>query len=175
MHFIRLSNIKIQQRMQFEALRTITLTDLKNLCVPGFVSNISRVLLFPHQFYPKDLNTHFMKFADFTPAKDYWKNLGNDLGFGFWNYKKKIFNNPDFAQLFLREFHSTMKSLLLIQDQVFNGNEKGMFWKLLPQKVLVVKGQKSAPHWKSYVLIRRERATLKTALKVSTLPLQGFR
>lgn len=62
------------------------------------------------------------------------------------------------ATLFNDEFNSLLSKLNLSPDQVYNADESGLFWKMLPSKTLAVQSEKSAPGHKS----SKERLTIMT-------------
>ncbi|KAL4104008.1 hypothetical protein QTP88_019321 [Uroleucon formosanum] len=62
------------------------------------------------------------------------------------------------ATLFNDEFHSFLSKLNLSPDQVYNADESGLFWKMLPSKTLAAQSEKSAPGHKS----NKERLTIMT-------------
>lgn len=62
------------------------------------------------------------------------------------------------ATLFNEEFNSLLSTLNLSPDQVYNADESGLFWKMLPSKSLAARSEKSAPGHKS----SKERLTIMT-------------
>lgn len=62
------------------------------------------------------------------------------------------------ATLFNDEFNSFLSKLNLSPDQVYNADESGLFWKMLPSKTLAAQSEKSAPGHKS----SKERLTIMT-------------
>ncbi|XP_022172011.1 jerky protein homolog-like [Myzus persicae] len=62
------------------------------------------------------------------------------------------------AALFNDEFNSFLSKLNLSPDQVYNADESGLFWKMLPLKTLAAQSEKSAPGHKS----SKERLTIMT-------------
>ncbi|XP_050526828.1 jerky protein homolog-like [Daktulosphaira vitifoliae] len=62
------------------------------------------------------------------------------------------------ATLFNDEFNSMLSKLNLSPDQVYNADESGLFWKMLPSKTLAAQSEKSAPGHKS----SKERLTIMT-------------
>eukprot|EP00102_Acyrthosiphon_pisum_P019793 XP_016657003.1 PREDICTED: jerky protein homolog-like [Acyrthosiphon pisum] len=62
------------------------------------------------------------------------------------------------ATLFNDEFNSLLSKLNLSTEQVYNTDESGLFWKMLPSKTLAAQSEKSAPGHKS----SKERLTIMT-------------
>lgn len=58
---------------------------------------------------------------------------------------EKLSANPEFVEPFKKELHSLIAEHNLTHDQIYNADETGLFWKLLPGKTYVLRSEKSAP------------------------------
>ncbi|XP_028659097.1 jerky protein homolog-like [Erpetoichthys calabaricus] len=69
---------------------------------------------------------------------------------------EKLSSDSDAAALYVMEFKRLVKAHDLSPDQLYNDDETGLYWKVLPSKTLVSKEEKSAPGHKS----SKERITV---------------
>lgn len=67
------------------------------------------------------------------------------------------------ATLFNENFNSLVEKCNLTTDQIYNADESGLFWKMLPSKTLAAQSEKSAPGHKS----SKERLTIMTCSNAS--------
>lgn len=58
---------------------------------------------------------------------------------------EKLSSDVGAVDPFVKKFQEKIKELGLVPDQVYNADESGLFWKLLPQKTFVHSSEKSAP------------------------------
>nr|BAN21014.1 unkown protein [Riptortus pedestris] len=67
------------------------------------------------------------------------------------------------ATLFIENFNCLVKKFDLTPDQIYNADESGLFWKMLPSKTLAAHSEKYAPGHKS----SKERLTIMTCCNAS--------
>jgi hypothetical protein len=67
------------------------------------------------------------------------------------------------ATLFNEEFNSLMEKFNLTPEQIYNADESGLFWKMMPSTTLAAQSEKSAPGHKS----SKERLTIMTCSNAS--------
>lgn len=58
---------------------------------------------------------------------------------------EKLSNKPELVNPFLQKFSQKVREHDLMPEQIYNADESGLFWKLLPQKTLVHLKETSAP------------------------------
>ena len=58
---------------------------------------------------------------------------------------EKLSTNPELVTPFQESLESSKNDLHLTNDQIYNADETGLFWKLLPQKTLVTSDEKTVP------------------------------
>jgi len=61
---------------------------------------------------------------------------------------EKLSSDFDATKPFVDKFEKTVRDLGLTSDQVYNADESGLFWRLLPKRVYVCRSEKSADGWK---------------------------
>lgn len=68
---------------------------------------------------------------------------------------EKLSSQPDLVEPFTNELKETIKELDLSDHQIYNADETGLYWKLLPDKTYVALHEKTAPGLK----ISKQRVT----------------
>lgn len=76
---------------------------------------------------------------------------------------EKLSNKPESADPFLAKFKNKIMELELTPDQIYNCDESGLFFRLLPDKTLVSSRESSAPGRK----ISKERVTFLACMNAS--------
>lgn len=71
--------------------------------------------------------------------------------------------DKDTAEKFVAEFNNFVTAENLLPEQIFNGDESGLYWKCLPLKTLAFQKEKNAPGHKS----SKERLTIMTCSNVT--------
>lgn len=68
---------------------------------------------------------------------------------------EKLSSDSSAVRPFLRKFSEKMNELNILPSQIYNADESALFWKLLPDRTLVLTGEKAAPGRKT----SKERVT----------------
>ncbi|KAL4104623.1 hypothetical protein QTP88_019917 [Uroleucon formosanum] len=101
--------------------------------------------------YPTVFNEAVKMLLPFISSYNFWEPL-------FYVQGESLSGDLTAATLFNDEFNSFLSKLNLSPDQVYNADESGLFWKMLPSKTLAAQSEKSAPGHKS----SKERLTIMT-------------
>lgn len=58
---------------------------------------------------------------------------------------EKLSSQPELIEPFKKKLHNKIQELGLTADQIYNADESGLYWKLLPEKTFVSSQEKTAP------------------------------
>ncbi|XP_066261193.1 jerky protein homolog-like [Euwallacea similis] len=80
-------------------------------------------------------------------ASDGWlQNFKRRYGIRFLKISgEKLSTNPEMIEPFKQDLRSIIEKGNLVNEQIYNADETGLFWRLLPDKTLVKSDEKSAP------------------------------
>lgn len=62
---------------------------------------------------------------------------------------EKLSSQPELVDPFKKKLKEKIEEMQLSKDQLYNADESGLFWKILPQKTYVTASEKSAPGTKT--------------------------
>lgn len=94
--------------------------------------------------------------SKFCASSGWLKNFKKRHGIRFLQIVgEKLSNDRPAVDPFVLKFQNRVNSMGLIADQIYNADESGLFWKLLPDKTLVRVTEKTAPGRK----VSKERIT----------------
>lgn len=58
---------------------------------------------------------------------------------------EKLSSNPELVDPFKQKLKNKIEELAILPDQIYNADESGLYWKLLPDKTYVANTEKNAP------------------------------
>lgn len=94
----------------------------------------------------KSLNEALNETETFSASDGWLQNFKHRFGIRFLKVSgEKLSTNPQLVEPFKQELKSVIEKLNLVNDQIYNADETGLFWRLLPEKTLVKHNEKTAP------------------------------
>lgn len=86
------------------------------------------------------------KKTDFKASDGWFQNFKKRFGIRILKIcGEKLSSQAELVEPFLKKLANKIKELDLIPDQLYNADETGLYWKLLPDKTYVSSAEKSAP------------------------------
>lgn len=94
----------------------------------------------------KSLNAVLNETQRFSASDGWLQKFKRRFGIRFLKISgEKLSSNPELVAPFQQNLRSIINNLGLTNDQIYNADETGLFWKLLPEKTLVLNHEKTAP------------------------------
>lgn len=84
--------------------------------------------------------------SDFSASDGWLQNFKHRFGIRLLKISgEKLSTNPELVNPFKQDLQSMIERLNLTNEQLYNADETGLFWRLLPEKTLVKGDEKTAP------------------------------
>lgn len=94
----------------------------------------------------KSLHEEMKEKEKFSASDGWLQNFKRRFGIRFLKISgEKLSTNPELVEPFKQNLRSIIERLNLVNEQIYNADESGLFWRLLPGKTLVRSDEKTAP------------------------------
>lgn len=94
----------------------------------------------------KLLHNEYKESASFHASSGWLQKYKRRFGIRYLKISgEKLSSQPELVDPFKRNLQVTISNLQLSKDQIYNADETGLYWKLLPGKTYVAREEKTAP------------------------------